>query len=547
MANPDFSTVGGQLAYWLTHIGQFFKGGWSGSGENGVDIKMPVGTPVYALASGPVVGQGYYGGGGVVSVEQNKGRVWYYQHLDLIEPSIEKGNTKQVQAGQLLGWSGGQSTGGHHPSSLKFSDDGTGHGWPHIEVGVNAPWGGIWGPMSEKGPNVDPLPILKSIAQSGGSATTGTPTEQTAFTTPGIPGPQDFVNAIGTWLKSTFGVLFTWLTDPLRILKLVAGGVLIFTASQIAIAGIGRELAGPAVEAAATMAAPAAGAAYGAARGARATVTPTGRHATVTPAPAPASVQEPQARVRPDWLPTFNAADAQTFLRQNRPRPADSTPLNVVDAEPAQAAAPATAQESHTEAHPVTRLNPDFTTPGRIRGENITVRLPTTEGRPYNPPRAYPESDINQEEQGRQEGAMRWFSQKGPALDAVLEDLRTKQPTSTTQQAAPNTQGLGGVRTTAPATPRPIPTQEEILQSRKARERAAAAGIPVADWTEQGAPGASHMARPGTSLVTPEYEPTGGIEKVLYDRLKNGRMTLEEYQEDILQIRKRQRKAKGGS
>lgn len=242
MAGPDFSSVSAELAYWFAHITQRFKGGYSGSGENGVDIGMPQGTPVYAVTGGTVVGHGYYGGGGVVSIEQQKGRVWYYQHLDLAEPGIESGQVKQVQAGQLIGWSGGQLSGGRHPSSRQFSSG------PHIEVGINAPWGGIWGPMSEKGPNIDPLPLLTAIAQTGGSGgTTGTPLE----TTPAAYNPLD----PRSWLQaitSQFKTLTTWLTDPLRILKLIGGGLILFIAAQITMTSLTLKAAPTALQVAGT-------------------------------------------------------------------------------------------------------------------------------------------------------------------------------------------------------------------------------------------------------------------------------------------------------
>lgn len=232
MASLDFSTLGGQVNYWLAHITKGFMGGWNGSGENGFDVGMPQGTPVYSLTSGTVVGHGYYGGGGVVSIQQQPGTVWYYQHLDLNEPSIESGQTTQVQAGQLLGWSGGQLSGGNHPSQKAYS------GGPHIEVGINAPWGGIWGPKTGKGPNIDPVPVIRGLF--AGIANTGTgvsgTTNPTDTTTTGFApwDPRGWIAAV----KDQFGTLFTWATQPLRILKLVGGAVLIFMASGLVLASL---------------------------------------------------------------------------------------------------------------------------------------------------------------------------------------------------------------------------------------------------------------------------------------------------------------------
>lgn len=251
MAGPDFTTVGGELTYWFSHITQRFKGGWDGSGENGIDVGMPTGTPVYAVAPGRVVGHGYYAGGGVVSIEQQKGMVWYYQHLDLAEPGIESGQVTTVQPGQLIGWSGGQLAGGRHPSSRKFS---TG---PHIEVGVNAPWGGIWGPKEDKGPNVDPLPFLEAIAQSGGGGgTTGTPWEPAAFFGSNDCSQYSPVDPRG-WvcaLTSQFKTLTMWLADPLRILKLGAGVALFGIAALMVIGSLTLRIAPTGYEVAATAA-----------------------------------------------------------------------------------------------------------------------------------------------------------------------------------------------------------------------------------------------------------------------------------------------------
>ncbi len=294
MAGLDFPTIGAQVAWWENHITKRFMGGWSGSGENGVDIGMPQGTPVYALSGGRIVGHGYYGGGGVVSVQEAPGRVWYYQHLDLNEPGIESGATRQVAPGQLVGWSGGQLSGGNHPSSSRFS------GGPHIEVGINAPWGGIWGPKDIKGPNIDPWPSISALGRGAGTGTTGTPAEPRAVTQqttqtdcpnavtiayvmawsanshlsdvapPGtdwsldalvaagcIPvasgaysGVNTVVTAADIWnqIQSMFGTLFTWLKDPLRILKLVGGGLILLAATGLTLMSLTAKVAPDALQ-----------------------------------------------------------------------------------------------------------------------------------------------------------------------------------------------------------------------------------------------------------------------------------------------------------
>lgn len=158
----DFSSVGQQIGYWLTHVTQTFKGGYSGSGENGFDVGIPYHTPVYAIQSGPVLGTGYYGGGGVVSIQMNPTQSFYYQHLSDI--TVSPG--QHVNAGQLIGYSGGQIGYGDHPATCCS-------GGPHIEVGINAPFGGFWKPL---GANIDPMPYVRSLANSNaGTGPAGTP------------------------------------------------------------------------------------------------------------------------------------------------------------------------------------------------------------------------------------------------------------------------------------------------------------------------------------------------------------------------------------
>lgn len=148
------------------HITQYFKGGFNGSGENGIDLGMPAGTPVTALYAGTVLTSGYYGGGGVVTTESSVPGLGvasvYYQHLDLNAPAMVPG--RKVKVGDVIGWSGGQLSGGHHPSEPRFSSG------PHIEIGFNAPFGknGLWHPL---GPNVNPLPYLQKLVANGPSTT----------------------------------------------------------------------------------------------------------------------------------------------------------------------------------------------------------------------------------------------------------------------------------------------------------------------------------------------------------------------------------------
>lgn len=151
--------------------------------EVGVDMGLVMGTPITSLTSGTILGSGYYRGGGVVSVKSRIGgktTSLYYQHLDEIAGGITPGAV--VAPGQLIGWSGGQNAGGHHPASKDTSSG------PHIEVGFNAPYGAksLWHPL---GPNYDPLPWLRSMAgktSAGPSGAAGQLNQQARGHIPGF-------------------------------------------------------------------------------------------------------------------------------------------------------------------------------------------------------------------------------------------------------------------------------------------------------------------------------------------------------------------------
>lgn len=138
-------------------------------GEGGVDLTAPTGTPVYALATGPVVGAGYWNNEehGVVTQEVNVPGVGpqrlYYQHIYL-DPSIQQCTgsacSQVIQRGQKIGTVGG---------------------YGETEMGFNSKWGGIWG---ENNPGTwvrDPRPWLAAlmtgtpppISSSGGSTSGG--------------------------------------------------------------------------------------------------------------------------------------------------------------------------------------------------------------------------------------------------------------------------------------------------------------------------------------------------------------------------------------
>lgn len=146
-----------ELQNWLTDITQK----WNGKNETGVDFGThgQIDIPVYSLTSGKVIGSGYYAGGGVVAIQSNINYAGingpasiYYQHLD--QNLVQIG--QDIVAGQEIGLSGGQLSGGSHPSTRQFSSG------PHLEIGINAPYSanGIW---ANRGPNVDPLGFFQAL------------------------------------------------------------------------------------------------------------------------------------------------------------------------------------------------------------------------------------------------------------------------------------------------------------------------------------------------------------------------------------------------
>lgn len=222
----NFSSVKEQLAYWLdqqppllgtgyTHISQLFP-----QDKGGIDVAMPYHTPVYAVASGPVTyTTPQYGGGGVVVTSIASNMAFYYQHLsDLV---VQPG--EYVQAGQLIGYSGGQVGYGDNPSSPQYS---TG---PHIEVGIN--W---W---KAQGAHIDPLPFIQQLANNyslhdiGTSSAGGTTVQANPTSTQTSNATQSFgIGTITDWVSS----VSSWIGNPLRVVKLVVGIALLLLAVIVA-------------------------------------------------------------------------------------------------------------------------------------------------------------------------------------------------------------------------------------------------------------------------------------------------------------------------
>ncbi|AXK33257.1 M23 family peptidase [Streptomyces armeniacus] len=88
------------------------RGGWAAGHHTGIDLAVPVGTPVRSVGAGTVVFSGSSGSyGKVITVRMADGKYTLFAHLS--KRHVGKGD--RVKAGTVLGKSGntGRSTGPH--------------------------------------------------------------------------------------------------------------------------------------------------------------------------------------------------------------------------------------------------------------------------------------------------------------------------------------------------------------------------------------------------------------------------------------------------
>ncbi len=122
-------------AWWNYPITHGYLTNYAGPGTDtphfAVDLGMPQDTPVTAIKSGTVEQADYatwsgQPGGGEVFIKPDDGSPeYYFYHFD--QNKVAAG--QHVTAGQLVGLSGGQNSGGSHPVSSMWS---TG---PHLHLG----------------------------------------------------------------------------------------------------------------------------------------------------------------------------------------------------------------------------------------------------------------------------------------------------------------------------------------------------------------------------------------------------------------------------
>lgn len=103
------------------------SGAYNGKGHNGIDLAVPIGTPVHAALSGTVIGtgntdlyRGCYSYGKWILIRHGNGLSTLYAHLSDI--AVKKGEV--VGTGQVIGYSGntGYSTGPHLHFTVYASD-----------------------------------------------------------------------------------------------------------------------------------------------------------------------------------------------------------------------------------------------------------------------------------------------------------------------------------------------------------------------------------------------------------------------------------------
>src|SRR5271157_502360 len=156
-----------------------------------VDIGAPQDTPFFFLQDGTIDEASYQAWGGEIYEKPDSGGPdEYVFHLDQI--NVQAG--QHVQAGQIVGLSGGQTSGGQHPTSPQYS---TG---PHIHFGLFTKYVTTSNPNEPVVPfGPDPTPLLQQAASVNltgiGSGSVST-TDSTATTQENITPLSEKVNAI---------------------------------------------------------------------------------------------------------------------------------------------------------------------------------------------------------------------------------------------------------------------------------------------------------------------------------------------------------------
>ncbi len=128
------------------------------------DIATPFHTPITALLSGTIIQADYAPWGGELFIRTPSGQTYYYYHLDLLY--VQAGQS--VVAGQTVGLSGGQNSGGLHPVSTQWS---TG---PHTHVGWFTGYTNTQNGSMPYGPDISPLIAAARQGSTAGFSGGGT-------------------------------------------------------------------------------------------------------------------------------------------------------------------------------------------------------------------------------------------------------------------------------------------------------------------------------------------------------------------------------------
>lgn len=212
---------------------------WSDA-EGGIDWNPPQGTPVVALADGVIVGAGYFCIGthqyqltsdsgacdhGVITTrvtnQDGSQTDLYYQHIILNSHIKPCWNGKAscggqvVKKGQVIGWISN--------TNIEMGVNvGNSNGGP---IAGGAHWGGIWGADPNPGPHIDPESYLRALI-SGQNATVSLSGTGVAISSPTGGSGFDILAPL-TGLISQLSPLWTWLDNPARLMKLIAGAAFI--------------------------------------------------------------------------------------------------------------------------------------------------------------------------------------------------------------------------------------------------------------------------------------------------------------------------------
>jgi Peptidase family M23 len=237
-------------------FGQTFS--WATNPVQGEDIETPFNTPITAIFPGTVTSTYYDQGGGQVIIQADdptslRGIPYYwFAHLDQI--FVTQG--QHVDPGTQLGLSGGQNVGGQHPAAPNYSSG------PHTEFG-EAKSNQIPYTLATITPDLNPDWILASLQgvqipsrnPFGSSSTSRSALTSTACnckapdTIVTIDGEQyckhDNGNGTASYKSCQVGGggptpldniisgvqnLIPWFSNPVRIIKLFAGSILLLGA-----------------------------------------------------------------------------------------------------------------------------------------------------------------------------------------------------------------------------------------------------------------------------------------------------------------------------